>query len=113
MLLLGNVGQQLDIDDIEDDMVQLRARITGQQSTDRSQDEARSTLWREVTDLELVVGELARLPVANGALPAEAVRQLVRGVDRTSARPKQARVQRLATFAESSGIASRMRSMKA
>jgi hypothetical protein len=89
MLLLGNVGQQLDIEDIEDDMVRLRARITSQQTTDRSQDEALITLRREVTDLKLVVGELARLLVATGALPAEAVERLVRGVDRTSATPVQ------------------------
>lgn len=85
MLLMGNVGQQLDIEDIEDDMARLRARITSQQSTDRTQDEALITLRREVTDLQLVVGELARLLVATGALPAEAVERLVRGVDRTSA----------------------------
>jgi hypothetical protein len=89
MLLLGNVGQQLDIEDIEDDMVRLRARITSQQTTDRSQDEALITLRREVTDLKLVVGELARLLVATGALPAEAVERLVRGVDRTAATPVQ------------------------
>ncbi|MCO4098643.1 MAG: hypothetical protein HEQ38_04395 [Gemmatimonas sp.] len=87
MLLLGNVGQQLDIEDIEDDMVRLRARITSQQTTDRSQDAALITLRREVTDLKLVVGELARLLVATGALPAEAVERLVRGVDRTAATP--------------------------
>lgn len=87
MLLLGNLGQQLDIEDIEDDMVRLRARITSQQTTDRSQDEALITLRREVTDLKVVVGELARLLVATGALPAEAVERLVRGVDRPSATP--------------------------
>ncbi len=55
-------------------MVRLRARKTAQQSTDRSQDEALITLRREVIDLKLVVRELARLLVASGALPAEAVR---------------------------------------
>ena len=85
MLLLGNVGQQLDIEDIENDMLRLRTRITSQQSTDRTQDEALITLRREITDLKLVVGELARLLVATGALPAEAVERLVRGVDRTAA----------------------------
>ncbi len=67
------------------DMLRLRTRITSQQSTDRTQDEALITLRREITDLKLVVGELARLLVATGALPAEAVERLVRGVDRTSA----------------------------
>jgi len=85
MLLLGNVGQQIDIEDIEDDVERLRARIADQQSTDRNQDDALVTLRREITDLQLVVGELTRLLVAGGVVPAEAVERLVRGVDRTSA----------------------------
>ena len=84
LLLLGDWGQQLAIEDVEADVVRLRSRIRNQQSTDRSQDEALITLRREVTDLKLVVAELTRLLVATGAVPAEAVEQLVRGVDRTS-----------------------------
>ncbi len=30
MLLLGDVGQQLDIDDVENDVVRLRARLSSQ-----------------------------------------------------------------------------------
>ena len=82
MLLLGNVGQQIDIEDIEEDVARLRARIHSQQTTDSSQDEALLTLRREVTDLQLVVAELARLLVSGGTLPAEAVERLIRGVDR-------------------------------
>ncbi len=85
MLLLGNVGQQIDIEDIEDDVERLRARIADQQSTDRNQNDALVTLRREITDLQLVVGELTRLLVAGGVVPVEAVERLVRGVDRTSA----------------------------
>jgi hypothetical protein len=48
MLLLGNVGQQLDINDVEDDVVRLRARLSSQHTTDRSQDEALLTLRREL-----------------------------------------------------------------
>lgn len=81
MLLLGNIGQQLDIDDVEDDVVRLRAQLSSQHTTDRSQDEALLTLRREMTDLKLVVGELTRLLVAGGTLPAEAIERLVRGVD--------------------------------
>lgn len=84
LLLLGDWGQQLAIEDVEADVVRLRSRLRNQRSTDRSQDEALITLRREVTDLKLVVAELTRLLVATGAVPAEAVEQLVRGVDRTS-----------------------------
>jgi hypothetical protein len=86
MLLLGDVGQQLDIDDVENDVARLRARLSSQHTTDRTQDEALLTLRKEVSDLKLVVGELTRLLVAGGTLPAEAIEQLVRGVD---ARPTQ------------------------
>jgi len=85
LLLLGNVGQQIDIEDVENDVERLRARIADQQSTNRNQDDAMVTLRREITDLQLVVGELTRLLVAGGVVPAEAVERLVRGVDRTSA----------------------------
>ena len=36
MLLLGNIGQQLDIDDIEYDVARLRERLSSQHTTDRS-----------------------------------------------------------------------------
>lgn len=81
MLLLGNIGQQLDIDDVENEVVRLRARLSSQHTTDRTQDEALLTLRREITDLKLIVGELTRLLVAGGTLPAEAIEQLVRGID--------------------------------
>ena len=81
MLLLGNIGQQLDIEDVENDVVRLRARLSSQRTTDRTQDEALLTLRREITDLKLVVGELTRLLVAGGTLPAEAIERLVRGID--------------------------------
>lgn len=84
MLLLGNVGQQIDIEEIEEDVARLRARLRSQQLTDGSQDEALLALRREVTDLQLVVAELARLLVAGGTLPAEAVERVVRGVDRAA-----------------------------
>jgi Mg2+ and Co2+ transporter CorA len=81
MLLLGNVGQQLDIDDIESDVSQLRARIQTQHTVDREQNDTIASLRRDVTDLQLMVGELARLLVASGTLPREAMEHVVRGVD--------------------------------
>lgn len=85
MLLLGDVGQQLSIGDIEDDVGRLRARLRArshaQHTTDQTQDDALLSLRRELTDLKLVVGELTRLLVASGTLPPEAIERLVRGVD--------------------------------
>lgn len=87
MLFLSDIGQQLDIEDVEGDVVRLRARLSAQHTTDRSQDEALLTLRRELTDLKLVVGELTRLLVSNGTLPSEAIERLVRGVDAPSTPP--------------------------
>ena len=87
MLFLSDIGQQLDIEDVEGDVVRLRARLSAQRTTDRSQDEALLTLRRELTDLKLVVGELTRLLVSNGTLPSEAIERLVRGVDAPSTPP--------------------------
>jgi hypothetical protein len=84
MLLLGNIGQQLDIDDIESDVSQLRSRVESQHTVDRTQDETIATLRRDVTDLQIMVGELARLLVASGTLSRESVERVVRGVDQGS-----------------------------
>jgi hypothetical protein len=65
----------------------MRARLSSQHGTDRSQDEAQLTLRRELADLKLVVGELTRRLVANGTLPQEAIERLVRGVDARASPP--------------------------
>ncbi len=82
MLLLGNVGQQFDINDIEDDVAQLRSVLQSRQATDQTQNNQIATLRREVTDLQLVVAELSRLLVSTGTVPADAVERIVRGLER-------------------------------
>ena len=85
LLMLGDVGQQLDISDVESDVAGIRARLHSQAQADKSHEEALLVLRREVTDLQLVVGELARLLVASGAVPREQVEAIVRSVDRGGA----------------------------
>ena len=84
MFLPMDWGQQLDIEDIESDVARLRARLHSQASVDRTHEEALLTLRREITDLQLVVAELARMLVAGGTLQAEAVQRIMQGVDRSS-----------------------------
>jgi hypothetical protein len=84
LLLLGNVGQQLDIEDIEDiegDVARLRARLAAQAAADETHEQALLTLRREVNDLKLVVAELVRLLVAGGTVPADAVDKIVRALE--------------------------------
>ena len=40
LLVLGDVGQQLDIEDLEQDVGRLRGRLRSQRNTGRTQDEA-------------------------------------------------------------------------
>src|SRR5690349_15168928 len=83
LMIMGDVGQQADIENIEATAARLRHRLATKRTVDQSQDEALLILRRELTELQLVVGELARLLVAGGAVPAEAVEQIVRGVERS------------------------------
>ncbi|MES2522298.1 MAG: hypothetical protein V4617_06355 [Gemmatimonadota bacterium] len=82
MFMLGNIGQQLDIDDIESDMGSMRARLASQSLRDETQEQALLTLRAEITELKLVVGELTRLLVQNGTLPAAAAERTARAVDK-------------------------------
>lgn len=80
-MLEGDVGRSMKIEDVENDVGRLRSRLHAQAKTDQRQDEALLTLRREVTELEVVVAELARLLVAGGAVPAEAVERMVRALE--------------------------------
>jgi hypothetical protein len=78
---LGDIGQQLDIGDIEDDVSQLRSTAKRMAGTDREQNAAIAALEREVDDLRIVVAELARLLAAQGTLTAEQLASIAKAVD--------------------------------
>ena len=64
--LLGDLGQQLDIQDQENRV----RRLQGQQwSKDRSQDEQIAELQTEIADLKRYIGGLCQLMIAKGVLP--------------------------------------------
>ena len=81
MLLLGNLGQQLDIDDVEADVARLRARLHSQATTDQSQDQAILTMRREITELKVLVAELARVLSAGGQLPPQTLERMVHALE--------------------------------
>jgi hypothetical protein len=71
--LLGDLGQQLDI---QDQQTQVR-RLQGQQwSKDRSQDEQIAELQAEIVDLKRYIGGLCQLMIAKGILPEADVASL-------------------------------------
>ncbi len=70
-LLLGDVGNRLDIGDCERDISSLRTKLRQNSSVDRNQDEELHNLRQEVDELKLCLSSLTRILSAKG-LVAEA-----------------------------------------
>ena len=74
MLLLGDLGQQLDIHD-------MKRQVETQQSRDMSQDEQIAQLWQENQELKLAVTALMRLLVSKGVLSQNDVAQIGHAIE--------------------------------
>jgi adenylate kinase len=74
MLLLGDLGQQLDIHD-------MRRNLDDQRSVDMSQDEQIRELRQGNQQLKLAVTALSRLLVSKGVLSSEDVAQIGRAIE--------------------------------
>jgi len=83
MFLLGDVGQQLDIGDLETDVAQMRSRMAQKSQTDRQQDSEIEQLKRENHDLKLYLATLIRLLVSKGVLKQEEVDATVAAIEKT------------------------------
>lgn len=70
-LLLGDVGNRLDIADCERDIQALHRSLMKNSRSDRSRDERIQALEKEVEHLQLAVATLSRLLVARGVLSEE------------------------------------------
>ena len=81
-LLLGDVGQQLDLRDQQAEMQRLRANVAGQHHLDARQDEQIRQLQDETVELKLTLNRLAQLLVSRGVLAAEDVEQLAENLKR-------------------------------
>jgi len=80
MLLLGNVGQQLDIGDIERDIAQVTAQL---RNVDRQTADALTRLMRENAELKLYLTAVTRLLVAKGLVTQPELTSLVDAIDRS------------------------------
>src|SRR5262245_3485280 len=90
MLLLGNIGQQLDIHEAAGDIESLKAALERTAALDRSQDERLAQLQKRVLDLELCVASLLRLLAQKQTVSEDELSQLARLVD-AGAGPASAR----------------------
>lgn len=83
MMLLGNVGQQLDIGDVERAVDEMRGEMAQKGQVDREQGFDIERLKRENHELKLYVATLVRLLVAKGVLKPEEVDATVSAIEKT------------------------------
>ena len=82
-MLLGNVGQQLDIGDLENAVNEMRGDVAQKDQVDREQGEEIERLKSENHELKLYLATLIRLLVSKGVLKQEEVAATVSAIERT------------------------------
>ena len=82
MLLLGNVGQQLDIGDLNNEIAGMQSAFAQNQDLDQDQAQVIEQLQKENQELKLYLATLIRLLVAKGVVRAEEVETTVRAIER-------------------------------
>jgi hypothetical protein len=80
-LLLGDIGNRLDIADTEEDIDRLRREIDGAYKKDLSQDQRIDALQAENGELKLYLVAVLRLLTAKGAISTEELTAMVHAVD--------------------------------
>lgn len=81
MLLLGNIGQQLDIGDLNGEIAEMQNAFLENQQVDLKQARSISDLQRENRELKLYLATLIRLLVAKGVLKPEEVETTVHAIE--------------------------------
>lgn len=81
MLLLGNVGQQLDIGDLNNEIAGMQTAVASNDAVDREQARSIERLQRENQQLQLYLATLLRLLVSKGVLQPEEVETTVRAIE--------------------------------
>ena len=82
MLLMGNVGQQLDIGDLENCVNEMQQEFLNNQQLDLKQARSLEDLRRENQELKLYLATLLRLLVSKGVLKQEEVETTVRAIEK-------------------------------
>ena len=82
MLLLGNVGQQLDIGELTNEIGAMQSAFAQNQDLDQEQAQVIEQLQKENQELKLYLATLIRLLVAKGVVQADEVETTVRAIER-------------------------------
>ena len=80
-LLLGDIGNRLDIADTEQDISKIRHELAAQRNLDESQDDAIRRLQEENQQLEICVAALVKTLQRKGVFTPQEVSNLVRLID--------------------------------
>lgn len=80
-MLLGNVGQQLDIQDVERAVGELQAALRETDRLDRRQEQGIDDLRKENHELKLYLATLVKLLVAKGVIRQEEVDAAVQAIE--------------------------------
>jgi hypothetical protein len=81
MLLMGNVGQQLDIGDVENAVTEMQSAFLENQQVDLKQERRITELRRENQELKLYLATVVRLLVSKGVLNPEEVEATVNAIE--------------------------------
>jgi len=81
MMLLGNVGQQLDIGELDTAVTEMQNAVLDNQRTDLDQAKSIAALQQENRDLKVYLATLIRLLVAKGVIKPEEIETVVRAVE--------------------------------
>jgi hypothetical protein len=82
MMLLGNVGQQLDIQDLENAIGQMQADVAQAQNLERTEEQSIDELRNENHELKLYLATLVKLLVAKGVIRQEEVDIAVQAIEK-------------------------------
>ena len=80
-LLLGDIGNRLDIADTEQDISKIRHELAAKRNLDESQDDAIRRLQEENQQLEICVAALVKTLQRKGVFTPQEVSNLVRLID--------------------------------
>ena len=83
MMLLGNVGQQLDIDDLGKAVEDMRTAYAQTRNLDQEQEKSIEDLRSENHELKLYLATLLRLLVAKGVIRQEEVDATVQAIEKS------------------------------
>ena len=90
MFLLGNIGQQMDLDDMEQEIARLKDRLKADRDHHADADRELEQLAAEHDELKLYVATILRVLVSKGLVSKDELGELIRSIDAEDGRSDNA-----------------------